>query len=189
MKSDLQLLEQISVAVANSHSYAETLRRLDNCVCLSTLQRIIRDTHISVDHFDATFRNIDLSSFKKGQVLSSARALPILIKLRGHKCQHCGEELWRDHPIPLEVHHKDGDKLNNELSNLDLICPNCHALTENYCGKNRKRDDLSEAAFVEALKSNPNVRKALLSLGLSAKGGNYSRAYDLIHKYQIKHLL
>ena len=31
-------------------------------------------------------------------------------------------------------------KLNNEMENLKLLCPNCHALTDNYRGKNINKD-------------------------------------------------
>lgn len=34
--------------------------------------------------------------------------------------------------IPLEVHHIDGDYTNNHEENLELLCPNCHSLTETY---------------------------------------------------------
>lgn len=36
------------------------------------------------------------------------------------------------HRIPLDVHHKDGDYSNNDEKNLDLLCPNCHSLTNTY---------------------------------------------------------
>ena len=51
-------------------------------------------------------------------------------------CENCGNRYWLGHPIPLELHHKDGDRFNNELSNLSLLCPNCHAFTDNYRSKN-----------------------------------------------------
>ena len=56
-----------------------------------------------------------------------------------HKCEKCNNVLWLGNPIPLEVHHKDGDKNNNELDNLELLCPNCHAQTDTYRGKNIKK--------------------------------------------------
>lgn len=31
------------------------------------------------------------------------------------------------------LHHKDGDENNNQLNNLELLCPNCHSLTPEYC--------------------------------------------------------
>lgn len=39
--------------------------------------------------------------------------------------------------IPLEVNHLDGDHENNLESNLELICPNCHSLTNSYRGLNK----------------------------------------------------
>ena len=53
-----------------------------------------------------------------------------------HKCECCGLTTWLDEPIPLELHHKDGDRTNNTLENFMLLCPNCHAFTDSYRGKN-----------------------------------------------------
>lgn len=47
-------------------------------------------------------------------------------------CEVCGNREWLGEPIPLELHHKDGDRKKNELDNLQLLCPNCHSLTDNY---------------------------------------------------------
>ena len=55
-----------------------------------------------------------------------------------HKCECCGGTTWMDKPIPLEVHHKDGDRHNNILENYELLCPNCHAFTDSYRGKNSR---------------------------------------------------
>lgn len=56
----------------------------------------------------------------------------------GH-CQECGLDSWRGVKIPLEVHHVDGNRKNNALSNLQVLCPNCHALTDNYRGRKTKK--------------------------------------------------
>jgi hypothetical protein len=53
-------------------------------------------------------------------------------------CECCGLTEWLGRSVPLELHHKDGDRANNLLRNLELVCPNCHALTDNYRGKNKK---------------------------------------------------
>lgn len=34
--------------------------------------------------------------------------------------------------VPLQLHHIDGDPANNNEDNLQLLCPNCHALTDNF---------------------------------------------------------
>lgn len=55
-----------------------------------------------------------------------------------HKCDCCGLSVWLNKPIPLELHHKDGDRHNNTIENYALLCPNCHALTDSYRGKNSR---------------------------------------------------
>jgi 5-methylcytosine-specific restriction endonuclease McrA len=60
-----------------------------------------------------------------------------LIYTRGHKCEECRNTTWLNKQIPLELHHKDGDITNIELSNLQLVCPNCHTLTDTYKSKNK----------------------------------------------------
>ena len=46
------------------------------------------------------------------------------------KCECCGLTYWYGKKISLEIHHKDGDHYNNDLDNLALLCPNCHAIQE-----------------------------------------------------------
>ena len=52
------------------------------------------------------------------------------------RCCRCHNTLWLGQPIPLELHHKDGNKNNNALNNLEILCPNCHYFTETYKTKN-----------------------------------------------------
>ena len=54
-------------------------------------------------------------------------------------CERCGLKEWQEFPIPLELHHINGNNTDNRLENLVLLCPNCHALTESYRGKNKKQ--------------------------------------------------
>ncbi len=105
-----------------------------------------------------------------------------------YKCNICGcDGNWQNGQISLELHHKDGDNSNNEISNLMYLCPNCHAMTENYRGKKKDtQSQISEEEFVKSLKLNPNIRQALISLGLAPKGANYTRANNLIEKYNIQ---
>jgi len=59
-----------------------------------------------------------------------------LIDCRERKCEVCGITQWMGKPAPVELDHRDGNPTNNELSNLRLICPNCHAQTNTYKGRN-----------------------------------------------------
>ena len=53
-----------------------------------------------------------------------------------HQCMKCELEVWQGFKIPLELHHVNGVRNDHRLSNLELLCPNCHALTDNYRAKN-----------------------------------------------------
>ena len=60
-------------------------------------------------------------------------------------CVGCGLDTWisllscdMEVPIPLELDHINGIRSDNRLTNLRLLCPNCHALTSTYRGKNKK---------------------------------------------------
>lgn len=68
-------------------------------------------------------------------------------KLKPYKCECCGLSEWMEMPIPLELHHKDGDRNHNELSNYELLCPNCHAFTDSYRGKNSRKDKCVETIY------------------------------------------
>lgn len=64
------------------------------------------------------------------------------------KCECCGNTKWMDQEIPLELHHINGDRTDNRLENLQVLCPNCHAFTDNYRGKKNK-----------VVESNPNHKR------------------------------
>lgn len=90
-------------------------------------------------------------------------------------------------PINLQVHHIDGNKANNTLDNLQLLCPNCHSYTDNFGIHNKKqRENISDQEFVESLQNSHSVREALIKLGLSDAGGNYLKAKRIIDLYKVE---
>ena len=62
-----------------------------------------------------------------------------LFKKHNYSCSKCG---YNDvHPITklpiLDIHHIDGNCLNNKEENLDVLCPNCHRKTDNFGSRNK----------------------------------------------------
>lgn len=51
-------------------------------------------------------------------------------------CEICGLSEWQKIKLPLELHHKDGNHYNNNLDNLQILCPNCHAIQPGNSGAN-----------------------------------------------------
>ena len=62
-----------------------------------------------------------------------------LFEKYNNSCQQCGWSKTNIHTelVPLQIHHIDGDCTNNKENNLELLCPNCHALTENFGSRNK----------------------------------------------------
>lgn len=191
-------LQEIEQYVHESNSYASLAEKLGYNSSygsyLKSMKAMIDELGLDISHFTGqgwNKNNFDYERFRNGVVIKSSQAINALIFLRGRCCEQCGETKWLDVPIPLEVHHVDGDPLNNEIDNLKLLCPNCHACTDNYRGKNINKctRKISDDEFAKYLQDNVNIRQALKAMGLSAKGDNYQRARDIIFKYNIEHLM
>lgn len=88
-----------------------------------------------------TAQPIEQILVKDSTFISSDKLRKRLLKeqIKEYKCECCNNSLWLNQKIPLELHHINGDKHNNRIENLQLLCPNCHALTDNYRGKNIKQ--------------------------------------------------
>lgn len=75
----------------------------------------------------------------KGKYEVSNHIRKYLFEKNNNACQKCG---WNGiNPVtghvPLQIHHIDGDCLNNSENNLELLCPNCHSLTETFGNLNK----------------------------------------------------
>ena len=82
---------------------------------------------------------IDIINGKHPQYQSNKLRIRLLKEgVKEHKCENCGLTEWLGKKISLELDHIDGNCYNHCIENLRVICPNCHAQTETYRGKNIK---------------------------------------------------
>jgi transposase-like protein len=65
--------------------------------------------------------------------------------LKENRCERCGISDWLDGTLSMALHHVNGDGRDNRLENLRMLCPNCHAQTPNFSGRNRRLRRLSAA--------------------------------------------
>ena len=93
--------------------------------------------------FNARKFSIELWKSDKCIVISRASLKKWIIKLDllPQKCNKCGLDEWLGQKISLELNHINGKGFDNRRSNLELICPNCHAQTPTYRGKNKYPGD------------------------------------------------
>lgn len=98
-----------------------------------------------VDCSNSFKRNEKIKNWKKGTysgLSGYSLARPIrnyLLEKHNNACENCGfsgVNPFTGNSI-LEVHHKDGDYTNNKEENLQVLCPNCHAMTETYKARNK----------------------------------------------------
>lgn len=71
---------------------------------------------------------------------SSLKERLIIAGLKKSTCEICG------YTENLELHHINGDHNDNRLENLQILCPNCHAKTNNYRGRNSTKNSTPEMA-------------------------------------------
>jgi DNA-binding CsgD family transcriptional regulator len=58
--------------------------------------------------------------------------------LKDGRCEECGISEWFGQPLSMALHHINGDRLDNRLENLQLLCPNCHSQTDTFGGRDRR---------------------------------------------------
>lgn len=144
--------EEIKLAIQTSNSIAQALRNLSLKPAggnYRTIKRYIKNNDIDINHFTGQAHNHgkryimrSTSEYLNNSIPVSSNTLRIRLIKEGyfeHKCYRCELMEWQGNKIPVELEHIDGNHDNNELSNLTLLCPNCHALTLTYRGRKRKQ--------------------------------------------------
>ena len=72
-----------------------------------------------------------------GTSTNQKRPLKRYLKEKDNSCSSCGISRWEGKELNLEIDHINGIRSENYLSNVRLLCPNCHSQTPNFKGKNK----------------------------------------------------
>lgn len=153
--------EWIEQLCAESNSLSEVVRKTGRSGggSIELIKRKINEWNIDISHFTGHAWNKGLTKANDTRIVSRqgysfsevfCANSPVTQKmLRGYVkrfnaityiCSECGcDGNWNGGIIKLELDHIDGDNKNNSINNLRYLCPNCHALTDTYRGKNIKR--------------------------------------------------
>jgi hypothetical protein len=150
--------EEIQNAVIKSLSTAQVCRELNikpSGGNYKTLKNKYIKYDIDISHFTGKGWNIgnkNKPSKKKYNIddiltnkvtytsSNKLRERLILEGFKERKCEKCNLSEWFGEPIPLELNHINGNNLDNTLNNLEILCCNCHAKTDNWRGKNIKKN-------------------------------------------------
>lgn len=149
MKLHKYNIEQLKDAVASSVSIRQSLKKLGISPAggnYQTFKKAVKYYSIDTSHFlgkshnkGRKFIRRDIWDYLNNKVpINSHRLKTRLLRenLKQYQCECCKLTTWLNSDIPLELHHNDGNPQNNNINNLRLLCPNCHAFTDNYRGKN-----------------------------------------------------
>lgn len=61
-----------------------------------------------------------------------------------YQCDICGiKGIWNNKPLVLQLDHINGDNHDNRIENLRWVCPNCHSQTDTFCGKQSKKNHIT----------------------------------------------
>ena len=143
-------LEEFQQICNESESVREVVQKLGYAPngggTAARIKRDIEKNNIDISHFTGQAHTKNIGKYKTpiedyltNKVKITSHKLRLRLLKEGifeYKCACCGNSEWLGQPIPLELHHKDGNKDNNNLDNLELRCPNCHYFTETYKTKN-----------------------------------------------------
>jgi hypothetical protein len=144
--------EQIIEAIEKAKNIKDALQLLGMAVCGSnygTIYKCIILHKIDISHFEKPgFKNghqpINELPDEKVFVINGRhnkirlKARIIRKGLKDYVCSRCGISEWQGEKLTLHLDHINGMRDDDRLENLRFLCPNCHSLTETYCGRNNK---------------------------------------------------
>jgi hypothetical protein len=113
---------------------------------------------------------------------TTIRKFLIKTGLKAPICEGCELTKWRDRLIPLQLHHVDGNNKNNVLSNLQLLCPNCHAQTPGWSTNIATKPVSDHSLFEKLVETKGNIHITIKESGMSYTRKTRHRIHDIAAK-------
>ena len=161
-------LQDLEKAVVTSFSIRQVLEKIGLAASggnHSHLKQKIEALNLDTRHFlgQAARRKLDKTwsppskrelkdILKKGTIYNNQLLKQRLIKqcLLVQECSKCGlGPEWNGTFLALHLDHKNGDKTDNRIDNLRILCPNCHSQTSTYAGKGKRKITRTDAKPVK----------------------------------------
>lgn len=148
------------------------------------LKKVFDDKGIDYSHFKGqAWNKKDEQSYSDFGITNWQGVKEKILQERPYKCEKCGISEWQGQKLLLQVHHIDGNRYNNTRENLQILCPNCHSLTDNWCHK-KNGIQVSDDEFLIALSDTPNIYQACKKLNITPNQHNYARAKKLLKQLE-----
>ena len=135
--------------VASCQSISQVFNKLKLCksgAFYKIFKNEVLTRNIDISHFKQFF-DIKTDQFihkptttflRRGSTISSHILKKRIIRdnIMSEECSICAcTGIWQNKTLSLQLDHINGDKTDNTLENLRLLCPNCHSQTDTYAGK------------------------------------------------------
>jgi len=187
----------------NIFQILKVLGKQQTNTCYRHIEKILLENNIDTSHFikqsklppNIHIRKETVEYLCENSTISSDKLKKRLFAegYKNYKCECCGMTEWMGKPIPLQIHHINGNHYDNRIENLQILCPNCHSFTDNFCRnktKKVKKKVISSRIYDSKIVAKENLLMSFKELGsFRAVGEKYGVSDNAIRKWCEKYNL